>query len=85
MANAQRRLGLRHLAPGALRRRGDIRLIDAGELASIQGLMDHSLTMALEVYALPEAQQLRTAASALRRGATQPRDTGATQKMGKAR
>lgn len=73
------RLGRRRLSPNAFRRRADILLLDAGELASLPSIMDHSLTEAQKTYALPESAHLRRAVSTLRMGATQPRDTAATQ------
>lgn len=73
------RLGMRRLSPNAFRRRADILLLDAGELASLPSIMDHSLAEAQRTYALPESAHLRRAVSALRMGATQPRDTAATQ------
>lgn len=76
------KLGMRRLTPNAFRRRADILLIDAGQLASLPSIMDHSLAEAQKTYALPEAPHLRRAISALRIGATQPRDTDATQRSG---
>lgn len=79
MRRASRAVGLRELSPNAFRRRADILLINARALAELPRIMDHSLAMALQVYALPEAPALRSAVQHLGMGATQARDTGAAQ------
>lgn len=85
MRRAAASIGQRHLSANAFRRRADIILIDAHELAALPSIMNHSLEMALKVYALPEGHALRAAVSRLGMGATQPRDTGATQPISKRR
>lgn len=68
MRHACAAAGVPVFSPGALRRRADQRLIDAGRLAEVKPLLDHSVKEAEKSYWRPSGARVRSAAQMLKVG-----------------